>query len=66
MPPAHMKEGMRSRLASQLVTVLQSVASREVSTRRWCSSVTRIRRRQYPNVLPESVELEGTLAHPQQ
>ena len=48
-------------LASQLVTVLQSVASREVNTLdSVVLSVTRIRR-QYRNVLPESVELEGTL-----
>lgn len=48
-------------LASQLVTVLQSVASREVNTLdSVVLSVTRIRGGTL-NVLPESVELEGTL-----
>ena len=48
-------------LASQLVTVLQSVASREVNTLdSVVLSVTRIREA-IRNVLPESVELEGTL-----
>lgn len=48
-------------LASQLVTVLQSVASREVNTLdSVVLSVTRIQEA-ILNVLPESVELEGTL-----
>ena len=49
-------------LASQLVTVLQSVASREVNTLdSVVLSVTRIQGGNTWNVLPESVELEGTL-----
>ena len=49
-------------LASQLVTVLQSVASREVNTLdSVVLSVTRIQGVNTWNVLPESVELEGTL-----
>ncbi|WP_196208500.1 amidohydrolase [Citrobacter sp. Res13-Sevr-PEB04-36] len=49
-------------LASQLVTVLQGVASREVNTLdSVVLSVTRIQGGNTWNVLPESVELEGTL-----
>ena len=49
-------------LASQLVTVLQSVASRDVNTLdSVVLSVTRIQGGNTWNVLPESVELEGTL-----
>ena len=49
-------------LASQLVTLLQSVASREVNTLdSVVLSVTRIQGGNTWNVLPESVELEGTL-----
>ncbi|WP_312947089.1 amidohydrolase [Superficieibacter sp.] len=49
-------------LASQLVTALQSVASREVnSLDSVVLSVTRIQGGNTWNVLPESVELEGTL-----
>jgi amidohydrolase len=49
-------------LASQLVTALQSVASREVNTLdSVVLSVTRIQGGNTWNVLPESVELEGTL-----
>jgi metal-dependent amidase/aminoacylase/carboxypeptidase family protein len=49
-------------LASQLVTALQSVASRNVNTLdSVVLSVTRIAGGNTWNVLPESVELEGTL-----
>ena len=49
-------------LASQLVTALQSVASRNVNTLdSVVLSVTRITGGNTWNVLPESVELEGTL-----
>lgn len=49
-------------LASQLVTALQSVASRNVNTlESVVLSVTRIEGGNTWNVLPESVELEGTL-----
>lgn len=49
-------------LASQLVTLLQSVASREVNTLdSVVLSVTRFQGGNTWNVLPESVELEGTL-----
>lgn len=49
-------------LSSQLVTALQSVASRDVNTlESVVLSVTRIEGGNTWNVLPESVELEGTL-----
>ncbi|EMH4161158.1 M20 peptidase aminoacylase family protein [Pluralibacter gergoviae] len=49
-------------LASQLVSALQSVASREVNTLdSVVLSVTRIQGGNTWNVLPENVELEGTL-----
>ncbi|WP_449545412.1 amidohydrolase [Lelliottia amnigena] len=49
-------------LASQLVTALQSVASRNINTLdSVVLSVTRIEGGNTWNVLPESVELEGTL-----
>ncbi|MCS2148081.1 amidohydrolase [Scandinavium manionii] len=49
-------------LASQLVSALQSVASREVNTLdSMVLSVTRIQGGNTWNVLPENVELEGTL-----
>ncbi|MDP1051764.1 peptidase dimerization domain-containing protein, partial [Klebsiella quasipneumoniae] len=49
-------------LASQLVTVLQSLASREVNTLdSVLLSVTRIHGGNTWNLLPESVELVGTL-----
>jgi metal-dependent amidase/aminoacylase/carboxypeptidase family protein len=52
-------------LASQLVTALQSVASRNVNTLdSVVLSVTRIAGGNTWNVLPESVELEGTLRTP--
>jgi amidohydrolase len=49
-------------LASQLVTALQSIASRNISTlESVVVSVTRIQGGNTWNVLPESVELEGTV-----
>ncbi|NIF59143.1 amidohydrolase [Enterobacter sp. Ap-916] len=49
-------------LASQLVTLLQSITSREVNTLDSAVlSITRIAGGNTWNVLPESVELEGTL-----
>lgn len=49
-------------IASQLVSILQSVASRDVNTLdSVVLSITRIQGGNTWNVLPESVELEGTL-----